>query len=434
MIQPAQNLASLADAFEMFRYNGTSLSVNFENDRLTEIRQGETSGLAIRAVKQGKIGFSYSSKDGELDQVAEAAVRMAPYGKPYTFDFAERQESQATKSFDPRCANLSVERLVQLGLRVRDVVKQHVPEALAEFYAGGSAGTTRIATHRGQDCAEQESGFSYAVSVKMAEEGNFLYTYRYRSSGEVIDDAEIIAQAERASRDFLDARRTAPLKAGTYRVLFSPTALGDILTTISASVNGLSIEKKTSRFVNSLGETLFDKRLTLIDDPHAEDGPGGGRYDGEGVVTKKRAIVEHGVLKGFVHTLATARNCGHEPTGNAKRGLSTTPQPGLHNLVMAPGEDSLESLIAQADGGLWIDQMLGTFTSNFLAGQVSGNISLGYAVNEGRRVGRVKNCALNVNGFDLLKSRIVGISREREWAGSSFLPWVLFDGVAISAR
>ena len=109
------------------------------------------------------------------------------------------------------------------------------------------------------------------------------------------------------------------------------------------------------------------------------------------------------------------------------------PQPGLHNLVMEAGKDDLNGLMKQAEGGLYLSQLLGSFTSNFLAGQVSGNISLGFLVKDGQKVGRVKNCAVNVNSFDLLKGNIVGISKQREWVGNRLLPWMLVEGVPISA-
>ncbi len=429
-----ENLSSLCDAFEMFKASGRSLSVAYENDRLTEIRQGESSGMSIRAVKGGKIGFSYSSKPDEVDTVASAAIRMAPYGKPYNFSFAPKQKSAHTRPYDGRCGEVSVEKLVGLGLAVKDAIKSIAPEAMAECSFSGGVSQSRIETSTGQDCSEQESSFGYFVAAKVTEEGNFLSTYRYRSSNGLVGEDEIIEEAREAARDFVVARKQAPVKAGRYRVLFSPGALSDILMPIAVSINGLNIEKKTSRWVNSLGERLFDERVTLLDDPFHEDGPGGGLYDGEGVCTRRRAIIEKGVLQGFCHTLSTAKACGHEPTGNARRAVSTVPQPGLHNLVMAGGSATREQLLIQAEGGLYIDQMLGTFTSNFLAGQVSGNISLGYAVQGGQRIGRVKTCALNVNTFDLLKSHIVAISAEREWVGGQYLPWVLVEDVAVSAR
>lgn len=429
-----EKLTRSADAFETFASEGRSLRVMFENDRLTEIRQGENSGLSIRAVKHGKIGFSYSSKQDEVEQVAEAALRMAPFGKPYEFKFAGPARGNQVRPADPRCGKLDVEKLVQLGNRIKDVIKSIDSDAMAECSIGGSVGRSRILTSAGQECSEDASGYGWFTSAKIAEEGNFLQVYRMRSSPSMIDDAEILQGARDSAEEFRIARKTAPFKTGTYPVLFSPSALSDILMPIGVSINGLNIAKKTSRFVESLGEKLFDERLTITDDPFDPQGPGGSQFDGEGMPTQKRAIIEKGVLKGFVHSLSTAQQSGHQPTGNSARSVSSLPMPGMHNVIMDAGPDELDDLYARANGGLCITQMLGTFTSNFLAGQVSGNISLGYLVQEGRRVGRVKNAALNVNTFDLLKTRILGISKQREWTGAEYLPWVLVDGVQISTR
>lgn len=427
-------LGIMAEAFEMYQAEGRSLNVSFENDRLSEIRQGQNSGVSIRAVKNGKIGFSYSSKPDELDYVANAAIRMAPYGKLYDYEFAGEAVSPHTRPYDPGCAELNPDKLVAICNHVKETVKAVDAEALVDCSVGGGVGKARIVTSNGQDCLEQESSFSFFVSLRLAEEGNFVQNYRFGMANEVIPEDKILEEARDAAEEFQIARRNAPFAKGKYPVLFAPSALGDILMPIGVSVNGTTIEKKTSRFVDSLGEKLFDERLTLVDDPFHQDGPGGGLYDGEGVPTQKRAFIEKGVLNGFMHTLSTAKRCGHQPTGNAQRSVSSQPSPGMHNLVMAGGNDPLSELMARAQGGLYISQLLGTFTSNFLAGQVSGNISLGFLVDGGKRVGRVKNCALNVNTFDLLKSAIIGISKEREWVGGRYLPWLLVDGVQISAR
>ncbi|MBZ0135592.1 MAG: TldD/PmbA family protein [Planctomycetes bacterium] len=427
-------LATQAEAFEMLQSDGRSLRVGFENDRLNEIRQGQSSGISIRAVKGGNIGFSYSSNPEELDAVAESAIRMAPYGKKYDYEFASESKSAHTRPYDERCGNLNPDQMVAICNHIKDTVKAIDSEALVDCGVSGGIGQSRVVTSNGQDCGEMESSFSFSVSLRLAEEGNFVQDYRYGIANEIIPEEKILAEAEEVAREFQLARKNAPFKKGKYPVLFAPSALSDILMPIAVCINGSTIEKKVSPFVESLGQQLFDKRITIVDDPFIQEGPSGGLYDGEGVPTQKRGIIEKGVLKGFVHTLSTAKRCGHEPTGNAQRGVSSLPNPGLHNIVMAHGDDDLEEMLKKTEGGLYISQMLGTFTSNFLAGQVSGNISLGFLVDGGQRVGRVKNCALNVNAFDLLKSGVIGISKKREWVGDRYLPYVLVDGVQISAR
>lgn len=427
-------LGTMAEAFEMLHSDGKSLRVGFENDRLNEIRQGQSSGISIRAVKNGKIGFSYSSKAEEVDAVAESAIRMAPYGKTYDYEFAPEAKSEHTRPFDERCGNLNPDQLVAICNRIKDTVKSIDSDALVDCGVSGGIGTSRIVTSNGQDCTERESSFSFSVSLRLAEEGNFVQDYRYGIANQVIPEEKILEEAREVAQEFQLARRNAPFDKGKYPVLLAPSALSDILMPIQVGVNGSLIEKKVSPFLDKLDEQLFDERITIVDDPFIQEGPSGGLYDGEGVPTRKRAIIEKGRLNGYVHTLSTARRCGHEPTGNAQRGVSSLPNPGLHNIVMAHGEGDLEQMLKQAEGGLYITQLLGTFTSNFLAGQVSGNISLGFLVKDGQRVGRVKNCALNVNTFELLKSAVIAISAKREWVGDRYLPWVLVDGVQISAR
>jgi PmbA protein len=430
----SERLGAMADAYELFSADSRSLNVSFENDRLNEISQAESSGVGIRAVKRGKIGFSYSSKPGAVDEVAESAVRLAQWGKPYSFEFAAKQTSEHKLPHDPACGDLSPERLIETCTRVKEVIKAVDPDAQVDCSIGGGVSTDRIATSRGQDCSENGSSFSYMLSARISEEGNFISIYRYRRSRSIISDDEILAQAGEAADEFKIARKVVPFHAGKYRVLFSPHVVSDLLTPITVSINGMNIARKTSRFVDAKGEKLFDERLTLEDDPVHPDGCLGGAYDGEGIVTVKRAIVDRGTLAGFVHTLSTAQQCNDKPTGNAQRSVSSQPVPGVHNLVMAAGDGDVGEMMKQAEGGLCISETLGTFTSNFLAGQVSGNVSLGFLIKDGKRVGRVKNCAMGVNGFDLLKSQIVAISKEREWVGNQYLPWLLADGVAISAR
>jgi PmbA protein len=429
-----QKLGTRAEAFEMIQSTGKSLRVSFENDRLNEIQQGENSGVGIRAVKEGKIGFSYSSKPDEVETVADSALRLAPYGKPYNFKFAAGQESPDKAPFEPACGDLNVQQLVELGNKVQALIKSEDPDAVANSTFGGGTSQTRIATSNGQDCNFKSSSFSYMVASRIIAEGNFVQVYRYRSSPHIIPEAEIMDRAREAAREAKIARTIVPFKGGTYRVLLTPNAVYDLLMPIMVSVNGMNIVRKTSRFVESLNEKLFDERLTLVDDPLAADGPNSTEYDGEGLVTRRRPIIEKGVVKGFAHTLTTAQQSGHEPTGNAQRSVSSQPSPGLHNLIMDAGDHSLEDLYKEAEGGVVICDMLGTFTSNFLAGQVSGNISLGFPIRDGQKTGRIKNCAINVNAFDLLADRIVGISREREWLGNMYLPYLLVDAVGISTR
>lgn len=429
-----EKLKKTTDAFESLSSDSRSTFVGFEADKLKEIRSGQSGGVSVRAVMNGRIGFSYSTNMSDLDEVAENAKTLAAFGKVSRHDFAPKADANTELAYDASCENLDVEELIGHCVAMRDELKNLAPDARVDCGVGGGVAESRLITSAGQDCSERGSQASAYAVATFNDEGNFLTTYRSVSNTRAYGREGLLQVARDTAQLFNESREVVDFKSSSVPVLFSPEALTDILMPITTCVNGRHIEQKTSPFVDALGETRFDERVTLIDDPHLEGSPSSSLFDGEGLPTARRALVENGTLKGFVHTLDTATACGHEPTANGQRGIKSQPTPSIHNLTMNPGEDSLSDLRQRASGGLLIRSLLGTFTSNFLAGQVSGNIAMGLVMNDGQPKGRIKNCALNVNVFDLLKGSIVGISKERRMVGNQLLPWVLFKDVAIAAR
>jgi predicted Zn-dependent protease len=84
--------------------------------------------------------------------------------------------------------------------------------------------------------------------------------------------------------------------------------------------------------------------------------------------------------------------------------------------------------------GIIIDQTMGAWAGNPYAGTVTGNIALGYLVEDGKKVGRVKDCMFSLNVFSHLKSNLLALSKETKNLGSLILPYCLVGGVSISGR
>ena len=79
----------------------------------------------------------------------------------------------------------------------------------------------------------------------------------------------------------------------------------------------------------------------------------------------------------------------------------------------------LKDLQADIREGVLVDEMMGLFTSNFLAGDFSGNISLGYLVKNGEIVGRLKDTMITGNLYKLLKDGLIDLTRETETVDGS---------------
>ena len=109
-----------------------------------------------------------------------------------------------------------------------------------------------------------------------------------------------------------------------------------------------------------LGEQVLPNGLSLIEDPHRPRVNGSRAFDGEGLATSKRVIVDNGVLTGWTLDLASARKLGLQSTGNATRGVSSAPSPSSWNVTLTQGQKTKEDLMRDMGRGLLITSMIGS--------------------------------------------------------------------------
>jgi PmbA protein len=150
------------------------------------------------------------------------------------------------------------------------------------------------------------------------------------------------------------------------------------------------------------------------------------------VPTRPTLLLEKGVLKSYLLDLQTAGLLGMQPTGHGYRSYASRPSPSSSNLVVGPGTDSYQDMLAGLERGLIVDQTLGSGQSNLLAGEFSVNVALGFLVEGGKIKGRVKDCMVAGNVYDLL-NQVEGISRERQWVGSEHVPAICVRGIKLAA-
>jgi PmbA protein len=166
-----------------------------------------------------------------------------------------------------------------------------------------------------------------------------------------------------------------------------------------------------------LGERIADERFSLTDHPLLDFASSSGRYDGEGVPHRITPIVENGVIRNFLYDLDAAARSGVQSTGN---GVGCEPT----NLVLAEGDTSFDDMVRSTDYGLLVDSVMGLGQGNVLSGAFSVNVYLGYKIDGGRIVGRVKDVMLAGNTYDAIQN-IRAIGDRAEWtsgsAGSSVL-------------
>jgi PmbA protein len=167
--------------------------------------------------------------------------------------------------------------------------------------------------------------------------------------------------AERTVRR-LNARKISTMQVP---VLFEAPIAASLLGHFVGAVSGGSLYRKSSFLLDQLGQPVFSSNIHIEDVPDIRKGLASGAFDGEGVKTQRRTIVENGVLQGYFLGTYSARKLGMRTTGNAG---------GTHNLIVKPGELDLQGLLKKMQRGLLVTELLGSGVNG-----VTGDYSRGAA-------------------------------------------------------
>ena len=180
---------------------------------------------------------------------------------------------------------------------------------------------------------------------------------------------------------------------------------------------------------------LWSDLLTVYSDGTIDFASGSAPFDDEGVEMKRVSLVEKGEIKNFYYDLQTAGMAGVESTGNGLRtGLQSEPVPSISNLVMREGEVSFKEMIKDISEGIVIDQVLGLGQGNIISGAFSNNVQLGYKIEKGKIVGRVKDVMISGNAIEELKN-IVALGDKSKWISGKYkFPHIYLESLSISAK
>lgn len=236
---------------------------------------------------------------------------------------------------------------------------------------------------------------------------------------------DIGARAGARAVERLEARRP---KTGAYPVLFDERISTSLIGHLLGAANGAAVARGASWLRDKLGQQVLPEGLSILEDPHRVRVAGSRPYDGEGLATQTRAIVDRGILTGWILDLASARQLGMEPTGNAKRGLSGPPRPGTWNIALTQGNASREDLIKDMGTGLLVTSMIGS-TINPNTGDYSRGAS-GFWIENGEIAYPVNELTIAGNLHDMLM-RMTPANDARTYL-SSVVPSLLIEGMTLA--
>jgi PmbA protein len=415
----------------------TSLSVDVRGGVLEQAERSEGIDIGLR-VFIGNRSATVSASDTStrtIDEMAERAVAMAKEAPedPYA---GLATEDQLAKSFDAKVLELC------------DPTAEPTPQALQDDAARAEAAGLAV---KGVTQVQAASAGYGAQEVHFATSNGFAGGYRRTDRGlscvaiagtgagmerdydgdsrlfqsDLRDATEIGTRAGTRALARLDARKPP---TGAYPVLFDERIASSLIGHLLGAINGQSISRGASFLRDAMGTQVLPAQLSVIEDPHRPRTGGSRPFDGEGLPTAKRTIVENGILQGWTLDLATARKLDMVPTGNAARSTSSGPMPSNWNIELTQGTASFDDLVRDMGTGLLVTSMIGS-TINPNTGDYSRGAS-GLWVENGEITHAINECTIAGNLRDMLMA-IVPANDARPHL-SRVVPSLLVSGMTLA--
>ncbi|MGZ5067277.1 MAG: metallopeptidase TldD-related protein, partial [Usitatibacter sp.] len=212
------------------------------------------------------------------------------------------------------------------------------------------------------------------------------------------------------------------LPTGDMPVIFDANISGSLIGHFVSAASGSNLYRRSSFLLDRLGTEVFSPGVDLLEDPHLPGESASSYYDAEGVATRRRAIVERGVLAGWFLSTYSARKLGLKTTGNAG---------GNHNLILKPGSLDLDGLVKRMGRGFLVTELMGQGV-NTVTGDYSRGAA-GFWVKGGEIRFPVEEVTIAGNLLDMFKG-IAEVGRDVLVRGSKQSGSILVESMTIAGE
>lgn len=436
MQQIMEKIKQKVSSGELFRVNYKSTPVDYEMNQLKSINIEETEGWALRVIHTGKIGFSSSTSQNQVDRMIDRAIEVAQLGQTAHFDFPERitpYEKQEVKLYDPSVKENELEEMIETGNMIVERVRSINPDLRCDTGISKQEGNIQYRNTYGGSFNYQKTMFSHSVMVQNTMDNDMMMlmeSQQWGSAGLSLDPFWA-----RLERKIKWSEKVVGIKSGNKPVIFTPKALLVLILPLISGLNGKLVNKKISPLQGKKDQSLWSSLFSLFSDGNIDYAGGSAPYDDEGIKMQRLPLIKKGVLKNYYYDLQSAAEAGEETTGNGMRsGFHSSPSPGVSNLIVTEGKTSFEEMIKDIKEGIIIDQVLGLGQGNVLSGAFSNNVQLGFKIKNGKVAGRIKNVMISGNAFDVLKD-IVAVGNEARWfSGQYHFPPIYVKSLSVSTN
>jgi PmbA protein len=424
-------LGAGAAAGDALLAEGDVLEARVRGAEIEFVKQARECRLGLRVFASGRGGLrtavtstSDLSPDA-IDRLARETVELARATAP---------DPHAGLADAPFATDLPDLELFEPGDHPFDAAARIAQARAAE--AAARALDARVSNSEGTTVGSELARIAYACSAgfagsyerahhslfcePLARENGSMQRDWWITVGRRLRDLEapesVGRRAARGALARLGARRVPTCEVP---VIFDPRTAPSLIRQLAGCLTGSAVYRGTTYLAERMGQSIASDLVSVIDDGRLRGGLASRPFDGEGLPTRRNALVEKGVLRSWLLDSYAARKLGLASTGSALRGAGGSPAPGPSNLWLEPGRLTPEEVIASTPRGLLVTELIG-MGFNPITGDYSRG-AVGFWIERGEIAHPVEEVTIAGNLADMLAG-IDAVGNDLIWLGPVAAP------------
>jgi len=393
--------------YDVFYTESSEMSAETLKDEISSFSSGVRGGVCFRCIADGRMG-SASSELFEVDEMRLLVKRAIDNAKAIESDDKAIIFEGSHKYEDitpPALLELEAADMKKLALEMQErtyAESEYVTDGTASSVFATKIEIQLMNSHGLRLC---NSGAVYGAYVQAVIE----------KDGEAQDDMDWTIDLEDSDRvremsknavdKALSKIGAAEIDTGKYDIIISGKKMKDLLSAFASAFSAKQAQLGLSLLKGKEEQKIAADIITIIDDPMRAESTMQSSFDGEGVATYKKSVVDGGILKTLLYDLSTAERAGVASTGNGQRLSYSSP---VHiapfSFYIDKGTEDINDLVSAVGDGLYITEFKGMHAG---CNAVTGDFSIesaGYMIRDGKIREAVKSFTVAGNFFELLKN------------------------------
>ncbi len=364
----------------------TNLEFSLFHSEVSNYENNSEMNILARGIINGKMGTaSCDTWDNNkckflVDQIVQNAKVIEEEDPAFIFEGSPKykkvnayNKELENVTFDEKLAKLKeLESLIKFGdPRIIEVGQVAYMEKVSKRTLINSKGLK----------LNSKSNYFAAYGVGVAQENGQVkseFDFTFGQDFSKFDPKEL---AKRIVEKTVGQLGGHPCEPNSYKTVLAPSVVASFVSVLASYASSEDVQKKSSLFIDKVGELVASKKITIEDRPLNKYGFTRW-FDDEGVATYDKPIIKNGVLQGYLYNLTTAAKDNTQSTGNGFGGSSIGVHPAF--LYLKPGKKTEKELFEGIKEGVYITSVGGLHAG---LNPQSGNFSLqssGFYIKDGK--------------------------------------------------